>query len=92
MVELTDHTGQKHKHNSPKHTDMKTNKELRERIMLVGVIIALIGLLIFVGGLIASSMVWHPGTPSEVAQTLTMFAGCGFLVAALGTCIVAMSD
>lgn len=61
---------------------MKTS--IKKHLPALGLIIAAIGFVMFVGGFIASELVWNPGTPSELAQKLMIIAACGLPTAMFG--------
>lgn len=57
---------------------------VKKTLFIAGVILILVGVLAFVGCLVASSLVWTPGVPSPMAQALTIIAACGLPVSMVG--------
>lgn len=68
---------------------MKTTA--KQTAFLAGVILAILGVLAFVGCLSASMFIWTPGTPSPTAQALVSIAVCGLPTTLLG-CFLATLD
>ncbi len=63
---------------------------VKNNLSIFGAVLAILGVLAFVGCLTASFLVWTPGTPSVAAQTLVIIAACGLPVSMLGMFIATL--
>lgn len=63
---------------------------VKKTLSIAGVILALVGVLAFVGCLVASRLVWTPGVPSQMAQALTVIAACGLPVSMVGMILASL--
>lgn len=62
---------------------MKTFQTIKEHAYVIGMVIMLLGILTFIGCMVASVLIWTPGAPSATAQTLFYIAACGLPVSML---------
>lgn len=65
-------------------------KAIKKDLVMIGAVVAILGVLVFVGCFAASLLVWTPGIPSATAQTLTGIAAFSLPVSMLGLFIATL--